>query len=207
MGKLKIKVCGMRNLDNIELLSKLPIDYMGLIFYEQSKRFVDQTVLLDNIDLGSIQRVGVFVDASLDDIKSKIRLYQLNAVQLHGVESPAFCQDLKSQNIQIIKAFGIDKNFNWEQLKDYQDDVDFFLFDTKTENHGGSGITFDWNILKNYTLQTPYFLSGGLTIDNIASAAKLDDLRLFGLDINSKFETEPGIKNIKLIEQALNIIQ
>lgn len=200
---LKIKVCGMKDLDNMLDLIKLPIDYMGLIFYEKSKRYVSALDAHFIKAIQGIKKIGVFVNANEDEILQKITDYGLSGIQLHGQEDPNFCQRLKSQDILVIKSFGIDENFDWQSLAAYESAVDYFLFDTKTISHGGSGIQFDWDLLKNYQLKKPYFLSGGLSAENITDVSHISDPRLYGLDLNSKFEFKSGIKNVELLEQTL----
>jgi phosphoribosylanthranilate isomerase len=200
---LKIKVCGMKDLDNMLDLIKLPIDYMGLIFYEKSKRYVSALDAHFIKAITGIKKIGVFVNASEEDILQKISDYGLAGIQLHGQEDPNFCLSLKSHDIIVIKSFGIDENFDWQSLIAYEHVVDYFLFDTKSINHGGTGIQFDWNLLKKYKLEKPYFLSGGLSAENIIAASQFTDHRLYGLDLNSKFEFKSGIKNVELIEQTL----
>ncbi|MCS3555546.1 MULTISPECIES: phosphoribosylanthranilate isomerase [Sphingobacterium] len=200
---LKIKVCGMKDLDNMLDLIKLPIDYMGLIFYEKSKRYVSALDAHFIKAIPGIKKIGVFVNASEQEILQKISDYGLAGIQLHGHEDPDFCLRLKSKDILVIKSFGIDENFDWQSLNAYESVADYFLFDTKTSNHGGSGIHFDWDLLRNYPLEKPYFLSGGLSAENIREASQISDPRLYGLDLNSKFEFKSGIKNVELLEQTL----
>ena len=211
-----IKVCGMRDSENIRQLAKLNVDYMGFIFYPLSKRFVgipDKNVLTSLP--ASIKKTGVFVDTNIEVIADKVSYYQLDAVQLHGAEPPEFCRSLSSilqneqrgKKIELIKAFGLFSEFNFNDLNAYQDEVDYFLFDTKTSYHGGSGITFDWNILKEYAGQKPYFLSGGLSAKNMAGIIDFADRRLYGVDLNSRFETETGIKDISKLEAAFQLIR
>lgn len=204
-NKLKIKVCGTRDPANIQALVGLPIDYIGFIFYAQSSRFV-ATQANCTIPL-SIKKVGVFVNASLDEIKEKIEQYDLQVVQLHGDESPAFCKEVQALGIETFKAFGVDSDFEWESIKGYEEVVDYFLFDTKSNAYGGTGQTFNWDKLKENPYPKPYLLSGGISIENIQDAAQFEDDRLVGLDLNSKFETLPAVKNIDLLKQALAIIK
>ncbi|UIR55176.1 phosphoribosylanthranilate isomerase [Sphingobacterium sp. SRCM116780] len=204
---LKIKVCGMRDLDNMLDLIKLPIDYMGLIFYEKSKRYISTIDAHFIKSLQGVKKIGVFVNSSEQEILNQINNFGLEGIQLHGHESPAFCQQIKLHDMLVIKAFGIDENFDWQSLKSYESAVDYFLFDTKSVNHGGTGTQFDWTLLLNYPLDKPYFLSGGLSADNIESAIQIPDNRLYGLDLNSKFEFKSGIKNIELLEKTLKIIR
>ncbi|MFD1768499.1 phosphoribosylanthranilate isomerase [Sphingobacterium suaedae] len=200
---LKVKVCGMRDDTNIQSLAQLPIDYMGFIFYEKSKRHVDHLpyILLPP----TIKKVGVFVDASETCILDKIQA-GIEVVQLHGQEPPALCKQLQESGVEVIKAFGIHSTVDWTKLADYQHAVDYFLFDTSDPEHGGTGRAFDWNQLKEYQLPVPYFLSGGLSLENLPAVLQLADHRLVGVDLNSKFETAPALKDINQIKKALKII-
>ena len=197
---MKLKVCGMRSPDNINSLSALAPDYMGFIFWEHSKRFVsDETPQLPY----SIKKTGVFVDASVDYILDTIANHQLQALQLHGKESPDFCKKLKSKELEIIKAFSVGKSFEFSDLEAYDSVCDYFLFDTKGDLPGGNGTRFNWSLLRDYAATKPFFLSGGIgpkDQDAIASIINLN-LPLYALDINSKFEREPGLKNIEIIKQ------
>ena len=212
---MKIKVCGMRDSGNIIDLAQLKPDYLGLIFYAQSKRFaanLDKSILSSLPD--SIKLTGVFVNEIIDEIISKIDEYDLNAVQLHGSESVIYCQQLKKllsvslpfKKIETIKAFGIDTSFDFNQLTQFNEEVDYFLFDTKTTEHGGSGITFDWKILDQYNGLKPYFLSGGLSPENIAEISNLKSEQLYAIDLNSKFELEPGLKDISSLKSVFELI-
>ncbi len=202
--KFLVKVCGMKDSSNIEELSKLPIDYMGHIFYAKSPRY---TSTLENSNLPKhIKKTGVFVNASLEEIQQKIDQFDLEAVQLHGNEQPELLVQLKSSAVELIKAFGITDDFPWSTLAPYLDLVDYFLFDTKSKEYGGTGIPFNWEKLTSYPYEKPYFLSGGLSLDNLENAVRFADTRLIGFDLNSKFEIEPGIKQIDKLKEALNII-
>lgn len=195
----------MRETENIQQLALKPIDYMGFIFYKKSARFVSHN---PNIDLPeSIKKVGVFVNADKEEIEAKIHDFDLQVAQLHGNETAAFCQEIKNLGIETFKAFGIDETFDWTPLSEYVGKVDYFLFDTKSKQFGGTGQTFDWYKLKEYPYDTPYWLSGGVSLENIQEAANFDDNRLYGLDLNSKFEIEPGLKNIDSLTQAFSIIK
>jgi phosphoribosylanthranilate isomerase len=154
----------------------------------------------------SPKKVGVFVDEELLKIQEIIDQYQLQAVQLHGNESPEMCATLKNQ-VEVFKAFGVDEAFNFDQLKPYENVVDYFLFDTKTSSHGGSGKTFDWQILQNYQLKTPFFISGGLSNENLEEVLKLKHPAFAGVDLNSRFETAPGLKNIEKLSEAFGLIK
>ena len=211
-----IKVCGMKEPENIRQLAELNVDYMGFIFYPLSKRFAgapDKHVLTSLPT--SIKKTGVFVDANIEVIADKVNYYQLDAVQLHGAESPEFCRSLKKvlqnvcggKSVELIKALGIFPGFNFNDLEVFQEEVDYFLFDTKTAGHGGSGISFDWNILKEYVGSKPYFLSGGISAENVDGITDFADHHLYGVDLNSRFETEPGIKDISKLESVFQLIR
>ena len=201
MKKIQLKICGMKYHDNILNISSLNPDYMGFIFWEKSKR---------NIELGSIpeipktiKKVGVFVDASINEINSKIKQYELQIIQLHGNESVNYCKNVKKLGVDVIKAFSVNSEFNFNTIKEYVPFVDYFLFDTKGKLPGGNGITFDWKILEKYPYQKPFFLSGGIgktELDAIKIFLKTDVAKnCIAIDVNSRFETKPGLKSeIKL---------
>lgn len=195
----------MRDAENIKQLIDLPIAYIGFIFYSKSPRFVHEGI--PPIVPNGIEKVGVFVNETFTVIMDKVKSYQLQAVQLHGNEPATLCAALKAEGLAVIKAFGIDETFDWTSLESYLDDVDFFLFDTKSTQHGGTGQSFSWSALAHYPYATPYFLSGGLGLDNIKEALKINDSRLYALDLNSRFEEQPAVKNIHTLTQALSIIQ
>jgi phosphoribosylanthranilate isomerase len=203
---MKIKVCGLKDPENIKAVAALNPDYMGFIFYGPSPRFVDK--LHDetlNVIPASISKTAVFVDESVGAINELIDKYNFNAIQLHGDESPEFCASFKSK-VTVIKAFGLN-NFNFEQLNSYVNHVDFFLFDAKTDIYGGSGKTFNWTEIDNYKLDVPFFLSGGLALDNLEEVKKINHPQFYGVDLNSKFEIAPGVKNIEKLEKAFDIIK
>ena len=204
---MKIKVCGMRDVQNIRALVQLHPDYIGLIFYSGSKRFVnkmDAQALMEVPE--DIKLTGVFVNEDLEAVLQKIKIYNLKAVQLHGDESPEYCRSLGDQikTIEIIKAFGIDDNFDFSALEPYLPVVDFFLFDTKTAGHGGSGKAFNWDVLNKYPYQKSYFLSGGIGVENLDEVLAISDERLHALDLNSRFELEPGLKDISKLNLTFN---
>jgi len=195
----------MRYPQNIADVASLNIDYMGFIFYRQSKRFVDHIAFVPSAT--KLKRTGVFVNAPIAYIKTKIVDFALDTIQLHGDEDVHFCQQFTESGIQLIKAFGIDDQFEWKSVEPFLNDVDLFLFDTKSAEHGGTGRSFNWQKLKDYPYDKPYFLSGGLSLANIQEAKDFEDDRLFGLDLNSKFEIEPGLKNISTLTQALKLLR
>jgi phosphoribosylanthranilate isomerase len=204
---MKIKVCGLKDPENIKAVAALGPDYMGFIFHGPSPRFVDDLPAepLNNIPV-SIYKTGVFVNENEESINKQIDKYSFNAIQLHGDESPEFCNSFRNK-VTVLKAFGLHEDFDFEQLNEYSDSVDFFLFDAKTAIHGGSGKTFNWSVLERYKLSVPFFLSGGISPDNIEEVKNIDHPQFYGVDLNSKFETAPGMKNIEQLEKAFDIIK
>jgi len=202
---VKIKVCGLR--EDISSVAALNPDYMGFIFYKNSPRFAGDldNDLVKNIPAG-IEKTAVFVNETAENIAKLISEYDFNIIQLHGDESPDFCQSFRAE-VKVIKAFGIAPGFDFELLKDYINKVDFFLFDAKTDIYGGSGNTFDWSVLNEYTLDVPFFLSGGISPDNIHEIQDIRHAQLYGIDLNSKFEDSPGVKNIAKLETAFEIVK
>lgn len=197
---MKLKVCGMKYKDNIEAVANLQPDYLGFIFYEKSPRFFDAEI--PKIPK-SVKKVGVFVNANLSEIENKIKKYHLDAVQLHGNESPEFCKRIK--DAKIIKVFSIKDNFNFSKLKPYEDVCDYFLFDTKGKLPGGNGYTFNWEVFKDYPSTKPFFLSGGIgikEIDNVKSFLQGEESKYcYAIDVNSKFELQPGLKNSEELKE------
>lgn len=196
---MKLKVCGMKY--NIQEVAQLQPDYLGFIFHEASPRhFDDEVPKLPE----SISKVGVFVDKPTEFIMQKIEKYQLNAVQLHGHETPEQCRLLKSTGIIVIKVFAIKNQFDFSVLLAYEDVCDYYLFDTKGKLPGGNGYTFDWHILKNYSSTKPFFLSGGIGLNEIERLKDFIDSEVskycHALDVNSKFEIEPGLKEIEKLK-------
>jgi phosphoribosylanthranilate isomerase len=199
---MKLKVCGMKYENNIAEVAEMQPDYLGFIFYENSSRNFNTTIpeVPD-----SINKIGVFVNAKLDFIIDKVEKHDLQGVQLHGDESPEFCASLQEHNLIIIKVFSIKNLFDFSVLEPYEDVCNYFLFDTKGKKRGGNGKTFNWNVFKKYKSKKPYFLSGGIGPD------EMEALLLFlkrpesdlccTLDVNSKFETASGIKDIKQLKE------
>ena len=201
--KAKIKICGMTDAVNISEVLTLKPDYMGFIFYSKSARYIAGKAEPDFIKSLSDKTIttGVFVDEPASSILETADDYGLRAVQLHGIESPQTCRHLKKSGLTVIKAFGISTADDLLKTKDYEEVADYFLFDTKTDKYGGSGQTFDWNTLNAYHGKTPFFISGGIDAGNITEAINTG---CYAIDINSRFETSPGIKNAALIEETLN---
>ncbi|MDG1823293.1 MAG: phosphoribosylanthranilate isomerase [Flavobacteriaceae bacterium] len=202
---MKLKVCGMRDSKNIVALASLQPDYMGFIFWEPSKRYC-ATIPSDIPN--PIKKVGVFVDETTELIKAKVKLYGLDAVQLHGDESPSQCAALLSL-CEVIKAFRIGPDFDFNILAPYRDHCNYFLFDTQGPLPGGNGTAFDWKILMGYSLDTPFFLSGGIGLGHVDAIAEIRkrNLPIYALDINSQFESEPGVKKIEEIRDFKKRVQ
>ena len=199
---IKIKVCGMKNPQNIKDLTALNPDFIGFIFYEKSPRYCANE--LDNLDFipKNIKKIGVFVNENIDKILEFAKKYDLNGIQLHGSESPDICRQIKANNLLVIKAFSIAESADFERTKDYEGVADYFLFDsppTPKIKYGGTGIKFDWSILNDYQGNTPFLLSGGISVDDAKMIKKITHPHFFGIDINSKFEIEAGVKNVELI--------
>jgi len=208
MKQVKLKICGMKYPENIQEIALLKPNYLGFIFWDKSSRKFDLKEL-PKLDT-NIKKVGVFVDATLEEVQNKIEIFQLDVIQLHGNESAEFCLELRKENIKIIKAFSVDNAFNFNSLKAYENAVDYFLFDTKGNLPGGNGTTFDWKILENYNLQKPFFLSGGIGLTEIDKIQEFLNSHLekycYAIDINSRFEIEPGLKNVTDLEKFKNIL-
>lgn len=203
---MKIKVCGLKYTDNIRAVEALMPDYMGFICYDKSPRFIGGMDADELVNIATdVIKVGVFVNEDADSISKMIYKYKFDAIQLHGNESPEFC-DMYKHEVQVIKVFGVDGDFDFTQLKAYKNNVDYFLFDTKTPVHGGSGLTFDWNVLDNYKLNVPFFLSGGLSLDNLEEFKQIKHPAFYGVDLNSKFELSPAMKDITKLKRAFNTI-
>ena len=200
--KLCLKVCGMKH--NTLDVAQLKPDYLGFIFFEKSKRNYDQ-VAIETLPEG-IKKVGVFVDASIEFALDKIQQFQFDVIQLHGSETPEYCKALQTDiNVELWKVFSIKDHFDFSVLEAYEAVVDKFLFDTKGKEKGGNGYTFDWSVLNEYSSQKPFMLSGGIGLEEIAAVNELKKttLPLAGIDVNSKFEDEPGLKNIDLLKSLI----
>jgi phosphoribosylanthranilate isomerase len=201
----KIKVCGMRDPKNILDVASLNPDYMGFIFYEGSKRYVGPDFSIPSGFPKKIKRVGVFVNATIENVLDKVSQHELDFVQLHGDESVDMCRKLKNK-VGVIKVFSVDESFDFNSPDQFKSCSDFFLFDTKGENYGGTGRTFNWNLLRKYDQQVPFFLSGGLSPENIHQLTQLENLKIHALDFNSQIESEPGIKDLDKLDSVLSIL-
>ena len=201
---MKLKVCGMKYKDNIQAVANLQPDYLGFICYDKSARHFDDAI---PVIPSSIKKVGVFVDEKVEVITNQIEKHQLDVLQLHGHESPEVCKLLKATNKELIKVFSIKNEFDFSVLKQYEDVVDYFLFDTKGKLPGGNGYTFNWDVLKNYPSTKPYFLSGGIGIEEIEKIKQFKkspaSKYCYAIDVNSRFEIEPGLKDINVLKHFI----
>ncbi len=205
---MKIKVCGMRDAENIKAIAALQPDYMGFICYDQSPRYIGDDFKMPEISQ-EIKRIAVHVNDDFEKI-TNCKLPIAN-FQLHGEESPVLCDQLrKKETFTLIKAFQVDDDFDFKQLKKYKDVVDYFLFDTKSEGYGGSGKSFNREILKKYDNEIPLILSGGIGPDNIKPLIEFiqeNKLNVEALDMNSRFEVLPGMKDVQKVKTAIKLIK
>ncbi|MFD2826897.1 phosphoribosylanthranilate isomerase [Leeuwenhoekiella polynyae] len=200
---------------NTAEVAQLQPDYLGFIFYEKSPRNYDLSEI-PSLTLG-IKKVGVFVNADLNFVLEKIDQFNFDVIQLHGNESPEYCEELNHKldkklidkeygsRMDIWKVFSIKDTFDFSILEDYEAVVDKFLFDTKGKEKGGNGYTFDWSVLNDYKAQKPFILSGGIGLEELAAVQELQktDLPLYAIDVNSKFEDRPGLKNIENLNKLM----
>jgi phosphoribosylanthranilate isomerase len=204
MNQPKIKICGMCDAENLREIAGLEPDFFGLIFYPKSPRFVSIERAEKLPEFENIRRVGVFVDESPEKIAEFAGRAKLSLVQLHGNETVRFCESLKKRNLQIVKVFKVDETFDAQSLNEFEAVCDYFLFDTKTEKHGGSGKSFDWRILSRMEINKPFFLGGGIGAENVAEAIEAcRNLPLFALDVNSRAEIAPGIKSTEIVAEIV----
>jgi len=206
---LLIKVCGMRDVNNIKELGNLTMDWMGLIFHSASSRYVGSEVsekILEAVPK-HLKKVGVFVHQNVDEILNLAKLWRLDLIQLHGAYTVEDAQILRNENYPIIKVFAPTEKFDWDKLDNYEDVVSYFLFDTAGKQPGGNGIAFDWEILSNYQGKTPYLLSGGIGPNDVEKILAFEHPQCIGIDLNSRFEDEPGLKNIPKIKVFIEQIK
>jgi phosphoribosylanthranilate isomerase len=201
--KPKLKICGMREPSNILEVAGLQPDYMGFIFYKKSPRCVPIDFKVPSTFPKTVKRVGVFVDENLEQIINRVHQHDLDFVQLHGNEPVAFCEKLKDRNIGVIKVFSVENEFDFKVTKNYSNAADYFLFDTRGKYRGGNGQVFDWNLLQRYDQKIPFFLSGGLSVDNIANLHTLKNMSFHAIDVNSTLETTPGVKDVAKVAELI----
>lgn len=203
---MKIKVCGLKDPTNIAQIGNLEPDYMGFIFHTESKRYAAPTInegVIAKIPK-TINKVGVFVNETKENIIKLVKKYDLDSVQLHGDESVELCDKIQ-KHVSVIKAFGVNSLFDFNSCKEYEGVTDLFLFDTSTESYGGSGKLFDHKLLKEYDLETPFLISGGLDLKTATSLIETPiHPKCIGIDVNSRFEQPNGLKNVTLLKQLLS---
>lgn len=205
---MKIKICGMREPGNIRETGRLPVTWMGFVFYSLSPRYAGnlQPEWLQVLPDG-VQRVGVFVNEEAARVNDRVVRYRLDAVQLHGSESPAFCSGIRQSGVQVIKAFQVAEPADLEACAAYEGSCDYFLFDTKTPAYGGSGEQYDWRILEAYRETVPFLLSGGIGEDDGERIRAFSHPLCAGIDLNSRFEEEPGRKDVAKLRRFIATLQ
>lgn len=206
MAKVKLKVCGMREPGNITAVASLRPDFIGFIFHPASPRYVGEQLDLPPHYLPGIPRVGVFVNAARANVLLAAERFSLEFLQLHGQETPEEAEFFKTRGFKIIKAFAVDDDFDFEKTAPYVPFCDFFLFDTKGKNPGGNGVVFNWEVLGGYGYDVPFFLSGGLTPENISGIGGRHFPKLFALDINSGVEQMPGVKDPVKVKKVIDVL-
>ena len=198
-----VKVCGLNDAKNCLAIDELKPDLVGMIFYKKSPRYIGETILPKT----KTKKVGVFVNATLGEILCAVEKHQLNYVQLHGNEPLILGKSLQGNGIKIIKYFGIEDAVDNQRMAEWEPFCEYFLFDTKSKQFGGIGAKFNWNLLNNYQLNTPFLLAGGITAKDVSAIKKIKHHAFAGVDINSKFELEPGIKNIEQVKLFIDEIK
>ncbi len=202
---IAIKICGMRNHENIMKVATLGPQYFGFIFYAKSPRFVGEEFSLPKNFPAAIKKVGVFVNEGNATILFKAKKLGLDFIQLHGNEKVAQADELKAAGLGVIKVFSVNDDFTFDETIPFKKTVDYFLFDTKGKFYGGNAETFNWNILKKYDQDTPFFLSGGLSPENVHNVNDILNMNVHALDLNSGVELGPGIKSLEKIKSIRQI--
>lgn len=202
---MKIKICGMKDLQNINEVASLAPDFLGFIFYKKSVRYVDVETLNQSLHQlpESINRVGVFVDEAIEKVVEVCHGLGLSYAQLHGNESPEYCAQVRLEGISVINVFHMGEVFDLDQIKPYENCADILLFDTKTKGYGGSGKHFDWNLLTTYSSELPFLLSGGISAEDIVRIKRLQIPKLLGIDVNSRVEISPAIKDVNKVKELI----
>jgi phosphoribosylanthranilate isomerase len=207
-NSVRLKVCGLKDSHNLKAVVDAGVDLVGLIFYPPSPRCMADILLPEHITSlpDTIQKVGVFVNQDIEVIIQKDKDYQLDIIQLHGYEQTEYCARLQTAGKKVMKAFGVDDHFDFRSIEPYLPCVDFFLFDTKSPQHGGSGIAFNWNKLKEYPFDKPFFVGGGVGLENLETLLALNLPHLYAVDMNSRLEIAPGLKDIEKVKRVVDII-
>ncbi len=195
----------MREAQNIHDVTALMPAYLGFIFYQKSPRYVGDDFVMPVIST-ALCKTGVFVNEDVDTIHRLVKKYRLDAVQLHGNESVATCETLKSAGIKIIKAFSVDDEFDFTVTRLYEPVVDYFLFDTKGKYYGGNAQSFNWKLLEKYNQRIPFFLSGGISPENVSGVNEVQHMNIHAVDVNSGVEKSPGVKDIQKLNQLLTAL-
>jgi len=198
MKDFQIKVCGIKEQENYNAISS-NVNMIGFNFYKSSKRYIRENSIVKK---GNTMHVGVFVNASLNEIHAAAENYLLDYIQCHGGESADFCRKVSKQH-KVIKVFSVSKKEDLSATKNF-DFCNYFLFDTKTKDFGGSGQKFDWQILDAYKGEVPFLLAGGLGPEDVERLKEIKHPQFAGIDINSKFEIEPGIKDTNMIKEFIH---
>ncbi|MBU2914745.1 MULTISPECIES: phosphoribosylanthranilate isomerase [Reichenbachiella] len=201
---MQIKVCGIRHKENLDQLIDSSVDYIGFIFYPKSKRFFLDGSLSSN-DLRALdkEKVGVFVNEQVEEVLTIAKEYHLDVLQLHGDESSRDCAVLRAAGYQVWKAFPVYDHLP-KKLDEYTEYVDAFLFDTKGVDHGGNGVKFDWSVLEQYQMTVPLILSGGIGPEDVERVRALGIEQLIAIDVNSRFEIEPGLKDVDVLKKFIS---
>lgn len=209
---MMLKICGMRDEVNIKAILTVKPDLMGFIFYNRSPRFVGDMLSPDFMrSLGKhVRTIGVFVNADILTITTIVERYHLGGVQLHGAETPEFCSALRetlAKDTLLMKAFSVATNEDFMRVADYQSHIDTALFDTKGAHHGGNGTRFDWALLNDYHADIPFFLSGGIGLEHVSEIKQLRHTHFVGVDVNSRFETSPAVKDVEMLSRFAKELQ
>lgn len=195
----------MRDPENSSGVAVALPDFMGFIFYPKSKRFVGFEPVPEILKVipDSVKMVGVFVDETMDQVFEISQRWNMDVVQLHGNESPEYCQKIQDSGVTVMKAFSVDEQFDFEKLKSYSGMCDYFLFDTKGKLPGGTGQKFNWALLEKYKGEVPFFISGGIEPDDLEDIRNFTHPQCFGIDINSGFEISPALKDVEKVKKFI----
>jgi phosphoribosylanthranilate isomerase len=199
---LKLKICGMRDPENIRKVIQYSPDYIGFIFYKGSPRYVGKHLeQIRKVSIpATIRKAGVFVNENRSEILRMRDKLSFNIVQLHGQEATSLCEKLKKEGLEVVKVFSVGEDFDFSQMHSYLDHVDYFLFDTKGKYYGGNSMVFDWNLIDKYPFRIPFFLGGGIGNDNIKQIREIKNPFLYAIDVNSRLEVSPGFKDIEKVK-------